>query len=498
MRRIDTFLAAFCFGCVLAPSVDTALVRGLMAAAAFPVAHLLLRLVGADATSRRELTAIAGIATTAGLLLARPLPPPPTIGLTGALVEIEGRIGRNYGHGHFDPQRGRTQLHQVQVRAPLRAPLPDLIVDAPRSSLLRLGDGLRVRGRGYLIARNDRLILRCITLEPATTTFFDPRDAVARLRLALGHRLETTLRGTPRDLGRALLLGRPLEDRALRDAARVAGVAHLLVVSGLHLGLLTWVLAPRLRRRWAFVVLVAYAALAGGAAPVLRALAAVAFTWGAPVFGRRPHYGRGLLLAAAVTLLIDPAAARSPGVLLSFSAVGGILAFGHLPFRSDGADADDLDDALAALEDGEGLRAFRHRLATGLRIGFGAWLGTAPATLGIFGTLAPWAPIASLVLAPLVALLIALLGATLALPLIAPLTTAPAELLRRGLMQSALLPGANLAGPPRSAALIATLIVALLGVAALMNRRPRSSRRERRLIFALAIVLTLTLGSASR
>lgn len=196
-------------------------------------------------------------------------------------------------------------------------------------------------------------------------------------------------------------------ERPLKDLFRATGTAHLLAISGLHLtlvtGLLWWlgrgVLAPPLQWLWpasrrltlaqlawapALVGALGYAALAGFSLPTRRALIMVAVLALCRLRRRWPAPSEGLALALLAVLLVDPLAALSTGLWLSFGAVAAILGLleggGRLP-------------VMVALP-----------------------LPMAVAGAALFGTWAWWSPLANLLLVPLFSALVvpaALLGALL-------------------------------------------------------------------------------------
>ncbi len=124
------------------------------------------------------------------------------------------------------------------------------------------------------------------------------------------------------------------------------GTVHLLVVSGLHIGMVagfgfilgfalgrlaaaagSTVPAPIIAALSAMVLAVFYGALAGFGLPVQRALAMTATVLGAALLRRRVSPWQGFALALAVIALIDPLAATRAGFWLSFTAVAGLLAW---------------------------------------------------------------------------------------------------------------------------------------------------------------------------
>lgn len=133
----------------------------------------------------------------------------------------------------------------------------------------------------------------------------------------------------------ALLLGvqaaLPAETKA---RARRTGVAHLVVVSGLHLGLFLWLPARLLvasgcRRRTRAIALLAlilaYGALTGAAVPVRRAILLWAAHTLAELLGRPNSTWSAWGFAATCELVIDPDLMDSLSFQLSYAAVAGIL-----------------------------------------------------------------------------------------------------------------------------------------------------------------------------
>jgi len=120
------------------------------------------------------------------------------------------------------------------------------------------------------------------------------------------------------------------------------GINHLLVISGLHIGMIAGVgylvggIVQRLFVTTAFfngcmpgalALLLAglYSALAGFSLPTQRALCMLACFVTAALAGRRSGASRNLLMAAAVVLAFNPLAAVGSGFWLSFGAVAALL-----------------------------------------------------------------------------------------------------------------------------------------------------------------------------
>lgn len=142
----------------------------------------------------------------------------------------------------------------------------------------------------------------------------------------------------------ALLVG---DKRGLSDnqwqMLRATGTVHLMIISGLHIGLVcafvyvaaSWLgrLTPSIalnRRRLLAVALAlsaatAYALLAGFTLPTQRALIMTSVVLLSLVLGQHAPPLKRTLLAAALVLLLDPLAGLSAGFWLSFAATAALL-----------------------------------------------------------------------------------------------------------------------------------------------------------------------------
>jgi competence protein ComEC len=140
---------------------------------------------------------------------------------------------------------------------------------------------------------------------------------------------------------RALSVG---DERALDEhdwqVVRATGIAHLIAISGFHVGLaavfgallvrLAWWLFPSLGLRLArplaeaavaFPAALAYGALAGFGLPTTRTLLMIAVVAGWRLLRRGGGFGEGFGLALAAILLLDPLSVLSAGFWLSFAGV---------------------------------------------------------------------------------------------------------------------------------------------------------------------------------
>ena len=168
-----------------------------------------------------------------------------------------------------------------------------------------------------------------------------PRASTACARIAGA--IEAALPSDPHAarLLRALSVG---DERALDEhdwqVVRATGIAHLIAISGFHVGLaavfgallvrLAWWLWPALGTRLArplaeaaiaFPAALAYGALAGFGLPTTRTLLMIAVVAGWRLLRRGGGFGEGFGVALAAILVADPLSVLSAGFWLSFAGV---------------------------------------------------------------------------------------------------------------------------------------------------------------------------------
>ncbi|MDE6542117.1 MAG: ComEC/Rec2 family competence protein [Muribaculaceae bacterium] len=198
----------------------------------------------------------------------------------------------------------------------------------------------------------------------------------------------------------------------LRDSLRGSGLAHLMALSGFHVGIVAalamWLTAPAalLRRMQAARALAAmcivwiFVAVGGMGAPLVRAAVMFSLLLAGRLAGRYVSPFNSLCVAAVAILAVSPGALFELGFRLSFAAVAGIIAF-----------ADTLNPVDRAR------RPHLWRLTAMLAVPVGATLATAPVVAHTFGTVPllflPANMVTAVVFAPfyMVSLAVALLGA---------------------------------------------------------------------------------------
>ena len=136
-------------------------------------------------------------------------------------------------------------------------------------------------------------------------------------------------------LARGMVLGQDeLIDEATRDEFRASGLAHVLAVSGQNVMLLAALALPllaaagvghRARLAGTVALIALYVPLAGAGPSLQRAGVMGAASLVALAAARPASRWYALLLAACVTLGVNPRACGDPGWQLSFAAVAGIL-----------------------------------------------------------------------------------------------------------------------------------------------------------------------------
>lgn len=169
---------------------------------------------------------------------------------------------------------------------------------------------------------------------------------IHRIRMALSNWMQMRIPGEAGAFAAAIVTG----DRSgigvetLKDL-RASNLAHLLAISGLHMGLLTGFVFAALRYGLALVPYVAlrlpvkkiaaalamivaaiYLALSGGNVATQRAFVMVAVMLTAVLLDRKAMTLRAVAMAAIILLLLRPEALTGPGFQMSFAATTALVA----------------------------------------------------------------------------------------------------------------------------------------------------------------------------
>ncbi|QBF32198.1 ComEC/Rec2 family competence protein [Thalassococcus sp. S3] len=169
---------------------------------------------------------------------------------------------------------------------------------------------------------------------------------VLKLRMAASARVQAALPGDVGGFAAAVTTGdRSGVGQAALDALRASNLAHLLAISGLHMGLLAGFVFAVLRIGMALVpafalrapvrklaaggalaAAAAYLALSGGNVATERAFIMVAVALGALLVDRRAISLRAVAVAALIVLTLRPEALLGPGFQMSFAATTALVA----------------------------------------------------------------------------------------------------------------------------------------------------------------------------
>ncbi len=391
------------------------------------------------------LWALAACAIVVGILLIKCCPPPKTLiysSITMPLIIfcclLGGVLGSLSESGNWTyrcPEKTFLEVQLTETPVPraksYKATAEVLAVDGtPCNGDIRLY--LRPDSTAATLHYGDKLLLHGYpdTLKASIYITSDhyiitDRDSTSlrarseRLRMHLLHRMQ----GGPLDrryagVAEALTLGwRADIDPETQASYRDAGIAHLLAVSGLHVGLvaamvglaLFWVGRERrgriirgcvqLTAVWLFVV------ITGLAPSTVRAALMFSLFIVSDILGRRTPKLNLLAAAAIIMLVVDPMLLFDTGWQLSFSAVAGIIVAKPV------------------------IVAFRNKLYQAAMVSIVATTATLPVTLTTFHRFQPYFLIANVLIVPLSAFILAFSLLYMAIPC-SP-TAWPVEILLR-------------------------------------------------------------------
>lgn len=260
--------------------------------------------------------------------------------------------------------------------------------------------------KAYLQSRN---ICAVVNISPKTLSLISrpegPIYAVYRGATHIQDKLKNSgLDAFTTGLIQALVLGnRDDLDMDFYKDLRIAGGAHLVALSGLHIGIFTsilgfllWPLRRLPKGSWIHftamaILLFTYVALTGASSSVVRAAVMFCFLAYSVLIQRRASALNTLLLSAFILLLFDPWHLFDAGFQLSYAAVTGIL----LTYRP-------------------GLRFWRPRnvltrwVWSLCVVSIGAQVFTAPLVIYYFGQLPGAFLLTNLLITPLITLALAL------------------------------------------------------------------------------------------
>ena len=165
--------------------------------------------------------------------------------------------------------------------------------------------------------------------------------AIARLRQHMTERIYDAIGGASGAIAAALVTGeRGAIPESVLDAMRDSGLAHLLAISGMNIGLVAGILFFVVRagfalvppialrypiKKWAagigIVGALGYTVISGGTVPAIRSFLMIALVLTAVLFDRRGISMRTMAWSAAIILLLMPESLIGASFQMSFAAV---------------------------------------------------------------------------------------------------------------------------------------------------------------------------------
>lgn len=286
------------------------------------------------------------------------------------------------------------------------------------AATLRYGDQLLIHGYPDTIRHSIYTTSDHYIITSRDSTSLRARSEALRLKL-LSRMQRGPLPRREAGVAEALTLGwRADIEPDTRANYRSAGIAHLLAVSGLHVGLLSAIVGMLLfwlgRERRGRITkgciqllsVGAFALLTGLAPSTVRAALMFSLFIVADIAGRRTPKLNLLAAAAIITLLAKPSLLFDVGWQLSYSAVAGILIARPL------------------------ITACRNRIVQAAAVSTVATVATLPVSLATFHRFYPYFLIANVIIVPLAGVILILSLLYMAMPI--SLTAQPLELILRG------------------------------------------------------------------
>ena len=279
------------------------------------------------------------IGTLAGRVLAvDPLPEgsrliiAPTNLADLAPADLPARVRVRLRHGDGGVMPGDGVRLRVSLEPPPAPAMPGAYDFQRRAWFERLG------GVGYALSGPEKFD------EPVPNA---AAQAIEAVRHAVTRRIRATLPGPDGAIAAALITGEthaipPDDAGAFRDA----GLAHILVIAGLHMGLVAGICFFALRALFALIPPIVlnhptkkyaaalallltflYMLLSGATVSSRRAFVMIALALVAVLLDRLSLSARALALAAVAIMAMTPDTATGPSFQMSFAAVAALIAF---------------------------------------------------------------------------------------------------------------------------------------------------------------------------
>ena len=269
------------------------------------------------------------------------------------------------------------------------------LVDCPVSVWLSVTHGEAAAGsvvvaRGAIVSS-----ARSLLVQGATISVLRGPSAASRWRGATGRAIDRTF-GPDAPLVRALLIADKHElSPQIRDAFAAAGLAHILAIAGLHIGIIVVALALALelggvsRQRAAALsigLIISYVAVIGAPIPAIRTATMLTAVYATRLL-QRPTSRWAIVAIGASQPVLDPRVVLEVGYQLSVVGVAAMIA------------ATSLGNRIGVARNTEIVRM----LVVTLIGSTVATIATAPIVAWVFGRVSVIAPLSNVAAAPLIA-----------------------------------------------------------------------------------------------
>ena len=161
----------------------------------------------------------------------------------------------------------------------------------------------------------------------------EPKNMTLEIRNSFAKSVQDTMGGREAKLGLAYLLGmrNGLDDETL-EMLSLVGLTHIVVASGTHLGIIVSFVRKRFgkisrfaRLLFSLICIFIFGEIVGWTASITRAGIVSVLSLFGWYYGRKLGAGRVILIAMAITLVMNPMYVVDIGWLLSFASFAGIM-----------------------------------------------------------------------------------------------------------------------------------------------------------------------------
>jgi len=238
----------------------------------------------------------------------------------------------------------------------------------------------------------------CVTLLAPGQSWL-PTRVLDRVRIHSAEIFRRYLDPKQAELAAAAMLGeREQIDPEQKEAFMVTGTVHVIVIAGLHLGILAAALVglvrfvplPRAARAATVAAVIgAYALMVEANPPIVRAAILVFIACGSFWLYRRTLGFNNLAAAGLVVLILSPHDLFNVGAQLSFLAVAAMIRFGSWEPEKDQLDRLEEHAEKNLFFVAASLATWKRRMADLLRIGIVIWLVTTPLVMARFHIFSP-------------------------------------------------------------------------------------------------------------